>query len=59
MSEYVYVYRNDSLNDLMCISKEHYELYKSNFTLNVELKKEVEVKEEVVEVKKRTAKAKV
>lgn len=55
MSECVYVYRNDSLNDLMCVSKEHYELYKSNFTL-----KEVDTKKEVVEEKvKRTAKVKV
>lgn len=43
--EVVYVYRKDSLNGLMCVSKEHYETYKDRFVL-----KEVEVAEAVVEI---------
>lgn len=53
--DFVNVYRKDSLNDLMRVSKEHYELYKDRFVLqehDEELQKEKKEEEKVVQKRK-------
>ena len=68
MEDFVDVYRKDSLNDLMRVSKEHYEKYKDRFVLNTKEKEVVvedknlrplELKKDEVKIVKRTTKTKV